>query len=301
MCQIARFAAQSVNATLGRKRNERIARTSRSRATGPSTREGSRKTSSGPRTATTISAIPRSPISTCWSMCTHSRWFSPIVWIGESRPASTTSRPAPKSPARFQSARSARPRRRSRSQPWKKRASAMSAGTSTDNGALQAACATSTALEPEQLADHHALHFVRAFADLQDLLVAEEPRDCGLLHETVAAVDVQRGICHPVREEAGVELGLRRREAEILALILEPRGAVDELAAGLDLGRHVGERELHRLEARDRPAELLALLRVGAREVVRALREADAHRRDRDAAAVEDLHELVEALAARAE
>ena len=51
----------------------------------------------------------------------------------------------------------------------------------------------------------------------------------------------------------------------------------------------------------DRLAELLALLRVGEREVVGALREADAHRGDRDAAAVEDLEELVEALPARAE
>ena len=36
--------------------------------------------------------------------------------------------------------------------------------------------------------------------------------------------------------------------------------------------------------------------RVGGGEVVGALREADAHRRDRDAAAVEDLQELPEAL-----
>ena len=56
--------------------------------------------------------------------------------------------------------------------------------------------------------------------------------------------------------------------------------------------------ELHGLELRDRLAELLALLRVGEREVVGALREADAHRGDRDPAAVEDLQELLEALAA---
>ena len=59
--------------------------------------------------------------------------------------------------------------------------------------------------------------------------------------------------------------------------------------------------ELDRLEARDRLAELLALLRVGECEVVGALREPDAHRGDRDPAAVEDLEELLEALAARAE
>src|SRR5712691_4830820 len=221
--------------------------------------------------------------------------------MGDSSPASTTSRPVTKSAARFQSARSGLPRRRRRSQPWKKRMSASSAGTSTEAGALQAACATSTELEPEQLADHHALHLVRAFADLQDLLVAVEPRDRVLLHETVAAVDLQRRVCGAVREQAGVELRLCGGEAEVLALILQPRGAVDELAPRLYLRRHVGERELHRLELRDRPAELLALLRVRERKVVRALCEPDAHRRDGDAAAVEDLHELLEALPSRAE
>ena len=71
--------------------------------------------------------------------------------------------------------------------------------------------------------------------------------------------------------------------------------------AGVDLHGHVGELELHRLEVGDRPAELLALLRVRDREVEGALREPDGHRGDRDAAAVEDLEELVKALAARAE
>ena len=89
--------------------------------------------------------------------------------------------------------------------------------------------------------------------------------------------------------------------ANVAALVLEPRRLVDERAAGLDLDGHVGQRELHRLELRDRLAELLALLRVGDREVVGALGEADAHRGDRDPPAVEDLQELAEALAALAE
>jgi hypothetical protein len=114
-------------------------------------------------------------------------------------------------------------------------------------------------------------------------------------------VDLQRGVRGAVREQTGVELRLRGGEAERLALVLQPRGAVHELAAGLDLGRHVCERELHRLELRDRPAELLPLLRVGEGEVVGALGEPDTHRRDRDATAVEDLHELCEPSPARAE
>ena len=156
-------------------------------------------------------------------------------------------------------------------------------------------------VEAEQPRDHHALHFVRALADLEDLLVAEEPRDRRLLHEPVAPVDLQRCVRGPVREQSRVELRHRRLARERASLVLQPRRLVDERAARLDLGRHVGERELHRLELRDRLAELLALLRVRVREVVRALREPDAHRRHRDAAAVEDLEELLEAITARPE
>ena len=52
---------------------------------------------------------------------------------------------------------------------------------------------------------------------------------------------------------------------------------------------------------RDRLAEGLALLGVGQRLVERALGQADAHRRDADPADVEDVEELLEAGAARAE
>jgi len=151
------------------------------------------------------------------------------------------------------------------------------------------------------LRDHHALHLVGALADLQDLLVAEEAGDRELLHEAVAAVDLQRAVDDTVREDPGEELRLRRGEGERLACVLEPRRAVDELAARLDLCRHVCELELDRLEARDGLPELVPFLRVGGGEVVRALSEPDPHRRDRDAAAVEDLHELREAAPARAE
>src|SRR5664279_2867888 len=307
MCQKARFAAQSPNATRGRSRNDTIARTSRSRAIGPRIRGGSMNIINGPRTATTVRAMPRSLISTCWSMCTQSRWFSPIVSIGEIRPIRMMKMPAPNSPTRVHGARSARPRRRRRNQPCRKRTQASPIAANTAGGAVQTAWARSTggslpvaagSLKPEEARDHHALHLVRALADLEDLLVAVQPRDRELLHEAVAAVDLQRGVHHPVRQQAGVELRLRRRERERLALVLQPRGAVDELAPCFDLGRHVRELELDGLELRDRPAELLSLLRVRERKVVRALGEPDAHRRDGDTAAVDDLHELLEALAA---
>src|SRR5262249_50631650 len=149
--------------------------------------------------------------------------------------------------------------------------------------------------------DHHALHLVRALADLEDLLVAVEPRDRELVHEAVAAVDLERRVDDAVRDEAREELRLRGGKRERLARVLEPGGAVDELPARLDLGCHVRELELDRLEARDGPSELLTLLRVHGGKVVGALRESDAHRCDRDAAAVEDLHELAEAVPALAE
>src|SRR5204863_6847109 len=92
--------------------------------------------------------------------------------------------------------------------------------------------------------------------------------------------------------------GLLRERA---AGVLQPRGLVDERPSGLDLGGHVREPELERLEAADRLPELLSLARVREGEVVRALRQPDAHRSDRDPAAVQDLEELPESGAPRAE
>jgi len=51
----------------------------------------------------------------------------------------------------------------------------------------------------------------------------------------------------------------RGRRPKSLPWSLSHADAVDELAPSIDLGRHVGERELHSLpELRDRPPELLA-------------------------------------------
>ena len=59
-----------------------------------------------------------------------------------------------------------------------------------------------------------------------------------------------------------------------------------EAARGLDLRRHVHELELDRLEGGDRLPELPPLARVGGGQVVRALRQTQAHGGDRDPAAV---------------
>src|SRR5262249_42780480 len=171
-----------------------------------------------------------------------------------------TPSPAAKSAIRSHPARSGRPRRRRRTTAWRNRSAATAAARS---GITVEVCP----LEAEVAGDDHALHLVRALADLEDLLVAVEPRDRELVHEAVAAVDLERCVHGAVREQAGVELRLRRRQRERLSRVLEPGGAVDELPARVDLGRHVGQLELDRLEARDRPPELVPLLGVRGGEV----------------------------------
>ena len=71
-----------------------------------------------------------------------------------------------------------------------------------------------TGSETEVPGDHHALHLVRAFTDLEDLLVAIEPGDRELVDEPVAAVDLERPVRRAVGELTRVELRLRRRELE---------------------------------------------------------------------------------------
>src|SRR5262249_21526007 len=90
-------------------------------------------------------------------------------------------------------------------------------------------------LQTEMASDDHALHFIRALSDLEDLLVAVEARDRGLLHVSEAAVDLERRVRNPVRELAGVELRHRRFARERSSLVLEPRRLEDERTPGLDL------------------------------------------------------------------
>ena len=145
------------------------------------------------------------------------------------------------------------------------------------------------------------MHLIRSFADLEHLLVAVEARDRVLLHEAVAAVQLEGVVDDPVRELARVELCHRGFLGERPFLVLQPGGPVDEAARRLDLDGHVRELELHSLEGGDRLAELLPLLRVLVGEVVRALRQPEAHGCDRDPPAVEDLEELLKAAPTLAE
>ena len=88
---------------------------------------------------------------------------------------------------------------------------------------------------------------------------------------------------------------------ERLPAVLEPGRLVDQEPGGLELGDHVDQEELDRLEVRDRAAELTSLLRVLHRGVERGLGDAERHGPDRDPAAVEGHHELLEAATLRAE
>ena len=101
------------------------------RASGESSHRGRKKTVSGPRTASRVSATPTSAMRTCCSMCTHCRYLSPMWSIGETIASTTTTTPPTKSGTRVQGARSRRPRARSRCQPCRKNASASRPPSST--------------------------------------------------------------------------------------------------------------------------------------------------------------------------
>ena len=90
------------------------------------------------------------------------------------------------------------------------------------------------------------------------------------------------------------------RVNELLGVFLQRR-APGEQPRGLDLRGEVGDLRLDRLEFGDRLAEGPALLGVGDRLVERPLGQPDPHRRDADPAAVEDVEEVLEALAPPAE
>ena len=99
----------------------------------------------------------------------------------------------------------------------------------------------------------------------------------------------------------GVELGHRGLERVRPALVLEEARAPHEHARGVRLQHHVGDHRLDQLEARDRPAELLALLGVLDRLLHAALADAHAAGGDRVAPRVERRHRDFEAVADAAE
>src|ERR1051325_3697751 len=62
----------------------------------------------------------------------------------------------------------------------------------------------------------------------------------------------------------------------------------------IDLRRHVRQLKLNRLKLRNRFSELLPLLRVTHRRLIRALRDTNRERRDRDTSTIEHFHRVYE-------
>src|SRR5439155_15371143 len=122
------------------------------------------------------------------------------------------------------------------------------------------------------------------------LRIAVVALDGKLLRVAVATEDLDCLGRLPARRLRGEELRLRSGLGVWLALLLQPRSTVREQPGGIDLGRHVGELPLDRLELADPTAEGVPLLRVLARDVVAGLRDADRLRGDADPAAVERRH-----------
>src|SRR5688572_1792984 len=79
-------------------------------------------------------------------------------------------------------------------------------------------------------------------------------------------------------------------------MIGEIRGAPDEKARSVDLGRHVGEHPLDRLKVGDLFSELAAILRVAQRFLETAARYPHTERPDPDPRPLEDLERVNEAV-----
>src|SRR2546426_9417867 len=104
--------------------------------------------------------------------------------------------------------------------------------------------------------DHQALNLAGSFVDLRDLGVAEVALHRELLRVAVAAEDLDRLGRLAARLLGREELRLGALLLVRLTLLLQPRRPVREQPRGVDLGRHVRELELDRLELGDPPSEL---------------------------------------------
>src|SRR4051794_26610917 len=110
-------------------------------------------------------------------------------------------------------------------------------------------------LAEDRARDHEALDLARSLVDLGDLRVAVVALDGELLRVAVAAEDLDRLAALAARHLRREELRLGARLRMGLAAVLQPRSAIHEQPCGVDLGRHVGELVLDRLELGDRTAE----------------------------------------------
>src|SRR5258706_1891136 len=125
--------------------------------------------------------------------------------------------------------------------------------------------------------DDEPLDLARTFEERVDLRVAVPLLDREVPDVAVAAADLDSLLRDLDRDLAGLQLRhLALGLLELATVATFPQRPPDEHPRGLDLVRHVREHERDRLVLDQRPAELLALLRVLQREL--ECRSSDAER-----------------------
>src|SRR5438270_11840230 len=116
-----------------------------------------------------------------------------------------------------------------------------------------------TALEPVRAPDHVEHDLVGAGADAVQPQVAPGALDAVLLHVAGPAVDLDALVRDLHCGACGEQLRDRDLAYGVVAVLEPPRGRVDELTGGFDLGGHLGELVPDHLEVADLAAERLAL------------------------------------------
>src|SRR6266542_29718 len=139
-----------------------------------------------------------------------------------------------------------------------------------------------------------ALDLGGAFEDGGEPGIPPVPFDGALRGIAVAAVDLDALACDALGHLGGEELRHRRLDLNRLAGVAIVRGLVHECARRFDLGCHVGRLEAHRLNLRDRLAELHPLLGIRERVLESAAGEADRAGSSMDPRHVESVHRGVE-------
>src|SRR3990170_6854594 len=140
---------------------------------------------------------------------------------------------------------------------------------------------------PELVAYHHPLDLGGPLPDPVDPELPEQPLHRLLSHVPAASVDLHGSVDHPPGGLGAHELHGRGPRVELLAVDPAsgrlPPDPVEHRLRGHDLGGHVREHELDRLEVDDRPTELRPSLGEVEREVEGAGRRADRPGADHDA------------------
>src|SRR5712691_8438095 len=153
-----------------------------------------------------------------------------------------------------------------------------SRGSTAPDSATGAAC---DLVVGERSRDDEPLDLARTFEQRVDLGVAMPLLDREVPDVAVPAADLDRLLGDLDRDLAGLQLRHRALGLlELAAVPTFPERPPDERPRGLDLGRHVREHERDRLVFDQRPAELLALLRVLQRKLESRASDAERLRTD---------------------